>query len=116
MRYSKSARTWSEPIPVSAPKQDVMRTAVAVDGQKRVWVFWSANQNGNFDIYCRAYSGGRWSSEARLTTDPGTDLNPVAATDSKGQVWVAWQGFRNNNLEVLAAAQHGDRFSKESTV
>ncbi|MCL4403022.1 MAG: hypothetical protein M1436_10255, partial [Acidobacteria bacterium] len=116
MVYSKSKRTWSTPIPVSAPKQDIMRTTVAVDGQKRAWVFWSANRNGNFDIYGKAYAQGRWSSEVRLTTDAGTDLNPVAAADASGRVWVAWQGFRNNNLEILATAQNGDRFGTESVV
>ena len=116
MRYSKSKRTWSEPEPVSSPKQDVMRTAVAVDGQKRVWVFWSANQNGNFDIYAKSFSGGKWSSEMRLTTDAGTDVNPVAATDVGGRVWLAWQGFRNGNLDILASVQDGDRFMPETTV
>jgi hypothetical protein len=116
LRYDKATRTWSQPIAVSSPKQDVMRTAVAVDRQKRVWVFWSANKDGNFDIYGRAYAGGRWSPEVRITTDSGTDLNPVAATDAKGRVWVAWQGFRKTNLEILAAVQKGDGFSKEAVV
>ncbi len=116
LTYSKSKRAWSEPMPVSAPKQDIMRAAVAVDGQKRVWVFYSANRDGNFDIYARSLAGGRWSSEIRLTSDPGTDLNPVAATDAKGRVWVAWQGFRGNNLQVLAAAGNGDRFTNETVV
>jgi hypothetical protein len=116
MTYSKSKRTWSEPVAVSAARQDVMRTAVAVDGQKRVWVVWSAQQNGNFDIYAKSLANGRWSREIRLTTDPGTDLSPVAATDSQGRVWLAWQGFRNNNLEVLAAVQNGDSFSPETIV
>ena len=114
LTYSKSKRAWSEPQPVSPPKQDIMRAAVAVDGQKRVWVFYSANREGNFDIYARSLAGGRWSSEIRLTSDPGTDLNPVAATDAKGRVWVAWQGFRGNNLQILAAAQNGDRFTRET--
>jgi hypothetical protein len=116
LTYSKSKRTWSEPVAVSAPKQDVMRTAVAVDGKNRVWVFWSANQDGNFDIYGKSLTAGKWSAEMRLTKDPGTDLNPVAATDAKGRVWVAWQGLRNDNLEILAAAQDGDKFSKEKIV
>jgi hypothetical protein len=114
--YSKSKKTWSAPIPVTGPKQDVMRAAVAVDGRKRVWVVWSANRNGNFDIYARAYSGGRFAREVRLTTDTGTDIYPVATTDSGGRVWVAWQGFRNGNLEVLAAAQSGDAFTRETVV
>ena len=116
MRYSKAGRTWGVPMAVSAPKQDVMRTAVAVDGSKRVWVIWSGNAAGNFDIRARSYSGGKWSDEQRLTTDPGTDLNPVAATDSRGRVWVAWQGLRSGNLEILAAAQNGERFTAATVV
>ena len=116
LTYSKSARSWSAPVAVSAPKQDIMRTAVAVDGQKRVWVFWSANKNGNFDIYAKSLAGGKWSGETRLSTDPGMDVTPVAATDAKGRVWVAWQGFRNNNLEILAAAQNGNAFTREAIV
>jgi hypothetical protein len=116
LTYSKSKGTWSAPVAVSAPKQDIVRTAVAVDGQKRVWVFWAANKNGNFDIYAKSLSGSRWSSEMRLTSDAGTDLNPVAATDAKGRVWVAWQGFRKDNLEILAAVQDGDEFSGETIV
>jgi hypothetical protein len=116
VRYSKSSRTWSAPVAVSAAAQNIMRTAVAVDGQKRVWVLWSAFKSGNFDIYARYLAGDRWSSEIRLTTDAGTDVNPVAVTDAGGRVWVAWQAFRNNNLEILAAAQEGDRFSRETLV
>ena len=53
LQYSKSKRTWSPPMPVTAAKQDIMRATVAVDGQQRVWVLWSANNNGNFDIYAK---------------------------------------------------------------
>ena len=90
---------------ISEAKQDVFRTAVAVDGKKRVWVFYSANRNANYDLYARSWSGGRASKEVRITSDAGTDLYPVAASDSSGKVWVAWQGFRNSNLEILAATR-----------
>jgi hypothetical protein len=113
---SKSKRTWSAPVAVSAPQQDIFRTAVAADAGGRVWVFWSANKNGNFDIYARSAVAGKWSGETRLTTDPGSDLNPVAATDAKGRVWIAWQAYRSGNLEILAAAQQGDGFTSETTV
>ncbi|MBI3208640.1 MAG: hypothetical protein HYZ37_07040 [Candidatus Solibacter usitatus] len=116
LRYSKQQSTWSAPIPVSAAKQDVMRTAVAVDGKKRAWVFWSANQNGNFDIYAKPYADGKWGNEVRITNNAGTDVNPVAAVDSQGRVWVAWQGFRGNSLDILVAAQNGDTFTAESVV
>ena len=114
--YSKSKRVWSEPMPVTGLHQDLMRAAVAVDGNKRVWVIYSANREGNFDIYARSFTGGKFSAEQRLTTDAGTDVNPVAATDASGRVWVAWQAYRNNNLEILASALQGDRFTPETTV
>ena len=94
-----------------------MRVAVAVDGQGRAWIFYSAQRAGNFDLYARsARADGTLSSEIRLTSDPGTDISPVAATDSSGRVWVAWQAFRNNNLEILASAQTGDTFAPEAIV
>ena len=116
MHYSKSARTWSAPDNVTASGQDVMRAAIAIDGKKRVWVIWSGNHGGNFDLYAKSMEGGKWSQELRLTTNPGTDVNPVAATDSQGRVWVAWQAFRDNNLQILAAVQNGDRFTPETAV
>ena len=116
LRYSKSKKNWEPSAPVSDPGQDIMRAAVAVDGRKRVWVVWSANQKGNFDLYARYLEGGRWSAEMRVTSDAGTDLNPVAVTDAGGRVWIAWQAFRRGNLEVLAAAQNGDGFGAERAV
>ena len=93
IRYSKSQRKWSEPEAVSPSHEDVMHSAVAVDGSGRVWVIWSANRSGNFDLYARYSNQGRWSPEVRVTSDPGTDVDPVAATDSNGRVWIAWQAL-----------------------
>jgi hypothetical protein len=106
MHYSVSGRTWTGPYPITAAGEDVMRTAVAIDGQKRAWVFYSTQRSNNFDLYARRIDpAGTVSSEVRLTTLPGTDLNPVATTDSTGRVWVAWQAFRATNLQILAAVQ-----------
>ena len=95
MTSSIAGRTWTGPFPVTTAVNDtfVMRTAVAVDGQNRAWVFYCVERNGNFDLYARRIAGGTLSAEVRLTTDAGPDLNPVATTDSSGRVWVAWQGL-----------------------
>ena len=114
MRYSISSGKWDAPVAVSPRGEDVAGAAIAIDGQNRVWTIWSARRNGNSDLYARAATDGAWGPELRLTSNPGTDLNPVATTDSAGRVWIAWQGFRNNNLEVLAAVQNGDGFSPET--
>ena len=117
LHYSISQRTWTGPFAVTNPGEDIMRSTVAVDGQGRAWIIYSAQRNGNFDLYARsAAADGTMSTEIRLTSDAGTDLFPAAATDASGRVWVAWQGFRNSNLEILAAVQNGSGFWPETVV
>lgn len=116
MRYSPKQRVWTAIPPASASGQDIMRVAIAADDKQRVWVVWSANKDGNFDLYAKRYAGGQWSAEMRVTSSTGPDLNPVAATDSTGRVWIAWQGYRNGSLDILAASAEGDRFGVEHRV
>lgn len=116
VRYSKSTRSWGPAEAVSDLRQDVMRSAVAIDGKNRTWVVWSARRNGNFDLFAKFQDQGKWSPEIQLSSDAGTDINPVAATDSQGKVWVAWQGYRKGSLDILATVQNGDRFGSESVV
>jgi hypothetical protein len=116
MRYAPSTGNWSGAVPVSPPGEIVERTAIAIDGQNRVWVFWSAERDGNFDLFARAGRNGFWEPELRLTSNAGADLAPVAATDARGRVWVAWQGYRKHNFEVLTAVQNGAAFSPEEVV
>lgn len=100
---------WAAPIAVTEGNLDVYKTATAVDGQGRVWVIWSQNVNGNWDLYARSFSDGKPNRILRLTTDPRSDLNPVATADSKGNVWVAWQGFRGDSSNVFVGRIYEDR-------
>ena len=113
-RYSRGA--WSEPIAVSDPHGDLYKPAIAVDGSGRVWVFWSSNKDGNFDLYARSLERSVPGKTVRLTTDPGADITPVAATDAQGRVWVAWQAFREGRGQIHAAHQDGTNFSKEMLI
>jgi hypothetical protein len=112
MSYAAKTGTWSTPVAVSPKGEDIARVATAIDGRNRTWVIWSAQRDGNFDLFAKVDQG----PEIRVTSDAGIDVNPVAAADSNGRVWIAWQGYRNNNLEVLAAVQNGDRFGPEKLV
>ncbi len=103
VRYSRGV--WSTPMAVSDKGGDLYRPAVAVDGAGRVWVFWSANSDGNFDLYARGFEAGRGGKTIKLTSDRGPDIVPVAATDAQGRVWVAWQAFRNGRAQIHAAYQ-----------
>ena len=99
---------WSSPQPLSPAGTDVFRTAVAVDGQDRPWVFWAAFVGGNWDLYASVRQGDAWRGPIRLTTTPGPDFNHVATTDAGGTVWLAWQSFDSSQADVLVAAIDGD--------
>jgi hypothetical protein len=107
---------WSAPMPVTKGGEDIYKTAIAVDGRGRPWVFWSKQQEGNFDLWASALREGAWSAPLRLTRDPGPDINPAAAADSQGRVWVTWQGFRGSHSNILAMKQQGEAFSAEMAV
>jgi hypothetical protein len=114
MRYAGGA--WSAPIAITPAGGDLYRPAVAVDGKGRPWVFWSANEKGNFDLWARPVTNLKPGPVVRLSSAPGSDIDPAATADSSGRVWVAWQGWRDGKAQIFAAVQNGDGFSEASTV
>jgi hypothetical protein len=93
-------------LDVTAEGRDAWRPAVAVDGAGAVVVVWAENIDGNFDLYMRtldAKEGAALSDPARLTSDPGTDTDPVLARAGDGRVFVAWQAWREGQADILLA-------------
>ena len=112
-----------EPIAVTAGKGDIYKTALAVDGQGTVWIFWSENQAwqdaaapANFEIWARSFKAGALTAPINLSQNAGSDVSPVAATDKAGRVWVAWQGARDGAFRILARHQAGSAWSEASRV
>jgi hypothetical protein len=62
---------WEKPQPVTDEGLDVWRPAVAIDGRGVVWVVWSQNMNGNWELLCRRFDLKKraWSQIERLTND-----------------------------------------------
>ncbi len=116
---------WSEPIAVTDGKHEMYRPAVAVAGDGRVWVFYSAHLNadknldyGNWEVLARSFApdGSDPSPEINLSGSEGTDFMPAAATQSDGSVWVTWVGARDDSFHVFTAHQSGSGFSKPERV
>jgi len=107
---------WTEPVALTEAGGDLFRPAIAVDGQGRVWVFWSANVEGNWDLFARFRADGEWSAPIRLTTATGSDFNATATTDADGNVWVAWQSLGQTSSDIFAARQEGSGFGKPTAV
>jgi hypothetical protein len=106
-----SGGTWQPPIAVTKAGNDQYRTAVAVDGSGRTWVFWSENRDGNFDIFTSPVDQSGPHGEIQISKESGSDIDPVAVTDSNGKVWVAWQGWRNGRAAIFTAHQNEGGFT-----
>jgi hypothetical protein len=66
MNWSRGA--WSEAVAVTEKGGDLYKPAVASDGSGRVWVFWSANNGGAFDLYARSFEAGKGGKTLKLTS------------------------------------------------
>ncbi len=116
---------WSEPIPVTDGRLELYRPTIAVAGDGRVWVIYSAHLDpdknldyGNWELLARSFAadGSDPSEPIQVTHADGTDFMPAAATDSKGRVWVTWVGARDDRFHVFTAHQEGSRFSQPTRV
>ncbi|MBX6313477.1 MAG: hypothetical protein IRY99_11260 [Isosphaeraceae bacterium] len=109
---------WSPPIDVTEAGLDIWRPAVAIDGRGRVWVIWSQNVEGNWDLYARRYDpqAKSWGDRRRLTSDPGADFHVVAAYSEKAGIVLAWQGWRQDNFDILLATLEDEGPLKERRV
>jgi len=104
-------RAWQPPLDVTEPGLDVWRPTATVDGKGDVWIAWSQQVDGDWEIFYRRYTPatsqqpqGQWSEIVRLTRSPGSDIFVAATTDSQGVVWLAWQAWRKDNFDIMLAA------------
>src|SRR5262249_21775048 len=107
---------WTEPVRVTERPGDNFKTAIAQDAAGRIWVVWSAQVNGNWDLYARSFDGSRWSPVERLTTDPGPDIFHRLIADAQGKLYLAWQGFRGGQSDIFLKSLSGNQWSAEMRV
>lgn len=87
---------WSEPIAITDAKQDFARCAIAATPNGDVFVVYSANRDGYFELYGVKIDGQRkLAPEVRLTKTQGRNLSPAMLSDAQGNLWVACQRWDN---------------------
>jgi len=90
---------------------DIWKPQVGVDGSKRVWVVWSQQVKGNWDVYARSFlpeGNGRWGPPQRLSKQPGSDINLSLASGPKGALAVAWQSFgKDGDANIVVSTLKG---------
>jgi hypothetical protein len=72
-----------------------------------VFVVWSSFRDGRSDIYLRAYSGGSWSEELRVSESAANDWEPAVAAGEDGTAYVAWDSYDRGNYDVFFREYRG---------
>lgn len=81
--WSNSIRLTTDPALDKSPT--ILQTR---DG--RLWVFWSSDRTGDYDIFYRTYNGSSWSNPTNLLTSSDLDSNPYAFLTFDNKIYVFW--------------------------
>jgi len=100
---SSKVHPWSSEKNLTAnPNADISPAIMqAQDG--KIWVVWSTNRTGNYEIYYKTSSdnGATWSwPEKNLTANPKDDECPSIMQVANGTIWLAWSANRTGNFDV----------------
>jgi hypothetical protein len=106
---------WSAPIPIDDGAWDHYSPAVAglANGALAIW---SAQRDGNFELFAAEIAGVTPGRVERLTRAPHGDFNARAVADAKGNVTLVWQSFRNGASDVYARRRAAGRWGPEVRV
>jgi len=91
----------------------------AKDG--KIWVVWSTNRDGNYEIYYKTSSdnGATWSwPEKNLTRNPKDDECPSIMQAANGTIWLAWSANRTGNYEIYykTSSDNGATWSRDMLI
>jgi hypothetical protein len=92
---------WSEPMEVAGPG-DHFRVELAGIHGGDIWIVWSGQHAGNWDLFGRKLHDGVLGPEKRLTENAGSDIWHCMTTDNHGRAWLVWQGFRDGRAQIFA--------------
>ena len=74
---------------------------------ENIWVVWSSNRTGNFEIHYKIYNGSSWTPDTRLTENASVDEFPSIMQDRDGDIWVVWSSDRTGNFEIHYQVYNG---------
>jgi len=99
---SDNGATWSQEQNLTAnPNEDegpsIMETAGGT-----IWLVWSANRTGNFDIYYKTSqdNGVTWATDKSLNYPETNDRNPSITQAADSKIWFVWVRDKNLNLNI----------------
>ncbi|MCS6852513.1 MAG: hypothetical protein NZ700_15240 [Gemmataceae bacterium] len=113
VKYLRQGR-WSAPVAVTGPNEDLVRCALAVEGNGRAWVAYAAHRPDGTFVYARSldlntpeavsHPRPRLGDEVRVLPRANPALGPVMCTQADGSVLLACQRWEGNGHASVALA------------
>jgi len=86
--------------------------SITTTADENLWVVWSSNRTGNFEIYYTTYDGSSWSAFYQLTNNTNKDEGPSVMQDKDGDIWVVWSSNRTEDPgEIFCSIYNGTNWS-----
>jgi phage tail-like protein len=98
---------WGDPQRVSTAHFRHERPAAVVDGDGRLWLFYSDDLGDRRNLVVTVHGGDAWSEPVVVTDGTWRDEAPTAALRG-GQVWLFWQSDRGGQWQILGQAWDWD--------
>lgn len=99
-----------------AGAQYVDESPAATVVSNRIWLAWSSNRDGNWEIYARPYDGLPGATAFRVTDHPAEDRAPVTVAGQHDTLWIFWQSNRRGPTDIWARAFHDDTWSTPARI
>jgi phage tail-like protein len=79
----------------------------AVVAGPRIWLFWSSNRDGRWNIWARPFDGVPGGAPVRLTDHRADDRHAAAVLDAGGRTWLFWQSNRRGPTDIWSRVHDG---------
>lgn len=110
-RY-RDGGNWSQEIVLSTEHGINWEPSAVAATDGRLWFFWSARRNGNYDVVGRAINADlTLGPEFSLSEHQAIDARPRAVVDGDGHVWVAWESLRDGSYQIYARVNRQGQWS-----
>lgn len=84
-----TSNVWSQDLAFANTAAAELHQSIVQSDDETIWVLYSSNESGNFDLYYNTYRG-TWSLESRLTATSDDDRQAWIMQALNGTMWVFW--------------------------
>jgi hypothetical protein len=70
---------------------------VAVSRDSLIYIYWTDDRSGDYEIYSMQGVNGLWETEERISNSQISAKYPVAAIDVKGNLYLVWCGWTGDD-------------------